>query len=97
MVARGGWRKNAGLKTLDFAVGALDRGSSAATIPKNVKSSAKRTRMGDWPLVRRGTVIVCCRVRKRAGKDIVVGVSVSRNKREGGKEEEFRYRYKNAE
>lgn len=53
--------------------------------------------MGDWPLVRRGTVIVCCRVRKRAGKDIVVGVSVSRNKREGGKEEEFRYRYKNAE
>lgn len=53
--------------------------------------------MGEWPLVRKGTAIVCCRVRKRAGMDIVVGDSVSQNKGGGGKKEEFRYRNKNAE
>lgn len=66
-------------------------------MPRKVNSRAKRTRMGNWPLVRWGTVIVCCRIRKRAGKGIVMGVSVSRNKGGGGKEEEFRYRNENAE
>lgn len=54
-------------------------------MPRNVNSRAKRTRMGNWPLVRWGTVIVCCRIRKRAGKGIVVGVSVSRTRAEVGR------------
>lgn len=54
-------------------------------MPRKVNSRAKRTRMGNWPLVRWGTVIVCCRIRKRAGKGIVMSVSVSRNKGGGGK------------